>query len=85
MNNKKEKVNHPIHYGGEDNPMEVIKIIEHYELGFKLGNTIKYVLRANLKYPTLEGKIEDLKKAVWYLEREIKSLSNSVKSRKKAK
>ena len=55
-----EKVNHPDHYGGEDNPMEVIKIIEHYKLGFRTGNVVKYVLREGKK-----NGLEDLKKARW--------------------
>lgn len=65
-----ETVNHPAHYGGGDNPLEVIKIIEHYELGFALGNCVKYVLRAGKKGELLE----DLKKARWYLDREISRL-----------
>lgn len=60
-------VNHPSHYGG-DNPLEVINVIEHYELGFHLGNVVKYVLRAGKK----GNRKEDLEKALWYLEREIK-------------
>lgn len=63
-----ESVNHPNHYGGENNPLEVINIIEHYDLGFHLGNVVKYVLRAGKK----GNRKEDLKKALWYLEREIK-------------
>jgi hypothetical protein len=65
----KEMVNHPAHYGG-DNPMEVIKIIDHYKLPFSLGNTIKYVLRSDSK----GNKLEDLKKAAWYLQHEINKL-----------
>jgi hypothetical protein len=61
------KVNHPEHYGGEDNPYEAIKIIEHYNLGFHLGNLLKYILRAGKK----ENRLEDLKKGKWYLDREI--------------
>jgi hypothetical protein len=67
----KEMVNHPAHYGG-DNPMEVIKIIDHYKLPFSLGNTIKYVLRSDSK----GNKLEDLKKAAWYLQHEITKLEN---------
>jgi hypothetical protein len=62
------------HYGGNDNPHEPIKIIEYYDLSFHLGNVIKYILRAGYKYPTIKGKIEDLKKAIWYLGREIENL-----------
>jgi hypothetical protein len=67
----KDMVNHPAHYGG-DNPMEVIKIINHYNLGFELGNVAKYVLRSDKK----GNKLEDLKKAAWYLQHEIKKLEN---------
>ncbi len=39
----KEHVNHPTHYGGENNPYEAIKVIDAWELGFSLGNTVKYI------------------------------------------
>ena len=68
----KEQVNHPLHYGGEENPHEAIKVIEAYNLNFCIGNVIKYVLRAGKK----GSKIQDLKKARWYLEREIEKLKN---------
>lgn len=72
-NTKKEKnVDHPDHYGGEDNPYEVIKIIEAHNLGFHLGNTLKYMLRAGVKNE--ETELEDLKKGKWYLDRKIESL-----------
>ena len=60
-------VEHPAHYGGADNPYEAIKVIEAWGLGFNLGNTVKYVSRAGKKGDALE----DLKKAAWYLQREI--------------
>lgn len=62
-----EAVNHPKHYGGEDNPFEVIKIINHYDLNFELGNVLKYVLRADKK----GNRKQDLQKALWYLNHEI--------------
>ena len=62
-----EAVNHPAHYGGADNPYEAIKVIEAWDLGFCLGNTVKYISRAGKKGDV----IEDLKKARWYLDREI--------------
>lgn len=65
-----EKVNHPDHYKG--NRFEVIDIIEDYGLNFNLGNVIKYTLRAGKK----DDEITDLKKAVWYLEREIGRLED---------
>ena len=64
-----EKINHPAHYGGADNPYEAIKVIEAWELNFHLGNVVKYVSRAGRKDPATE--LEDLKKALWYLQREI--------------
>ena len=63
-------VDHPAHYGGEDNPYEAIKVIEAWELGFNLGNTLKYISRAGKKDATLQ----ELKKAAWYLAREISNL-----------
>ena len=61
-----EAVNHPQHYGGADNPYEAIKVIEAWALGFCLGNTVKYIARAGKK----DATIQDLKKALWYLDRE---------------
>jgi len=69
-NPKKELVNHPQHYGGKDNPYEAIKVIENWNLGFCLGNTIKYISRAGKKDDT----VQELEKALWYLKREIKTL-----------
>lgn len=66
-----DSVNHPSHYGGEASPYEAIKVIEAWGLGFCLGNTIKYISRAGVKSP---NPLEDLRKARWYLDREIKKL-----------
>lgn len=60
-----DQVNHPAHYQGSS--MEVIDIIEDFDLDFCLGNAVKYILRASKK-----GYWEqDLKKAIWYLERAV--------------
>lgn len=75
-----ENVNHPKHYGGENNPYEVIKVIEAWDLSFCLGNTVKYVARAGKKDP--KKKIEDLEKANWYLQREIETLKGNPKTAK---
>ena len=64
---KREAVNHPAHYGGGDNPYEAIKVIEAWDLGFHLGNTVKYISRSGKK----GDELEDLKKARWYLDRRI--------------
>jgi len=61
----REMVNHPDHYQGKK--MEVINVIEDYDLGFSLGNAIKYILRADAK----GNRKQDLKKAIWYIQREI--------------
>jgi hypothetical protein len=62
-------VDHPKHYNVGD--IEVIDAIEAWKLGFNLGNVVKYVARADYKSKPLE----DLKKAKWYLEREIERRS----------
>jgi uncharacterized protein DUF3310 len=63
-------VNHPAHYGGADNPYEVIKVIDAWQLDFSLGNAVKYIARARHK----DSEIEDLKKSRWYLDHAIKKL-----------
>lgn len=60
-------VEHPSHYNS--GKIEVIDFIEDQQLGFSLGNAIKYIARAGKKDPA--KTIEDLKKAQWYLTREI--------------
>lgn len=62
-----DAVDHPAHYGGEDDLYEAIKVIEAWDLGFHLGNAVKYVARAGRKGDALT----DLCKARWYLDREI--------------
>jgi hypothetical protein len=66
---KKESVIHPSHYGGKDNPYEAIKVIEAWDIGFNLGNTLKYISRAGKK----DNIIQDLEKALFYLDREIQN------------
>lgn len=70
-----EAVEHPSHYGGEESTYEAIKVIEAWDLGFCLGNTIKYISRAGKKDANKE--IEDLEKALWYLQREIANRKTS--------
>lgn len=67
-----EAVDHPAHYGGAENTYEAIKVIEAWDLGFNLGNTVKYISRAGKKDSA--KTLEDLKKARWYLDREIQKL-----------
>lgn len=61
-----ESVNHPVHYMSECG-IEVIDVIEAFNLNFNLGNVIKYVIRADRK----GNAKEDLEKAMWYLSREL--------------
>jgi hypothetical protein len=56
----------PPHYVGAGG-LEAIAVIEAFELGFHLGNALKYILRAGRK----GDRLTDLKKARWYLDREI--------------
>jgi len=70
----KEQVNHPKHYGGEDNTYEAIKVIDAWDLNFSLGNTVKYISRAGKK--DKQKEIEDLEKALWYLEHHINTLKD---------
>ena len=71
----KEAVNHPAHYGGADNPYEVIKVLYAWKLdtNFCLGNVVKYIVRHEHK----NSALEDLKKARWYLDEHIKHLEHS--------
>ena len=65
--NVRDNVNHPSHY--TSGKIEVIDFIEDKELGFHLGNAVKYISRAGRKNP--DKIVEDLQKAVWYINREI--------------
>ena len=69
---QKETVNHPSHY---NQGIEAIDVIESWGLNFSLGNAIKYILRA----PHKGKELEDLNKAKWYIEREIKRLEDIAK------
>lgn len=67
--NAKDMVNHPPHYKSHPSGVECISITEH--MNFCLGNAVKHIWRADEKGSSLE----DLKKAVWYLNREIQKRS----------
>lgn len=62
-------VNHPKHYTSHPSGIECIQVTEHFN--FNVGNAIKYCWRAGEK----GNYIEDLQKAVWYLNREIARVS----------
>lgn len=77
LNSKDENydsVHRPKHYQSKDGSIEVIQIIEQFELNYRLGNVCKYILRANNKHETPR---EDAFKALWYLCREIKAQGHS--------
>lgn len=61
-----DPVEHPKHYTSHPSGIECIQITEH--MGFNLGNAMKYIWRADLKH---DDATEDLRKAKWYIEREI--------------
>lgn len=73
-NEIEKMVNHPQHYGGENNPYEVIKVIEALEMDFHIGNTFKYIIRAGKK--ETDKELQDLKKALWYLQRKIELIES---------
>lgn len=62
-----DMVNHPPHYKAHPSGVECIEITEH--MGFCVGNAMKYLWRADEKHD--DGGLEDLKKAAWYIQREI--------------
>jgi len=64
-----DPVNKPTHYLSHPSGVECIQVTEH--MNFNLGNAVKYIWRAGLKSPSA---IEDLKKAAWYVNREIERL-----------
>jgi hypothetical protein len=65
-----DMVNHPKHYNVEG--YEVIDIIRAFGLNFAMGNVLKYILRADRK----GNRLQDLKKAAWYLQNEIDKTEN---------
>lgn len=65
---RRDMVNRPPHYTQHPSGVECIEITEH--MGFCLGNAVKYLWRADLK----NNAVEDLKKARWYIDREIQRL-----------
>jgi hypothetical protein len=72
-------INHPSHYN--KGKFEVIDVIEDWELGFHLGNTVKYVARS----PHKKKPLEDLKKAAWYLSRYIAKVEKLAKRSRRKK
>lgn len=73
-----DNVNRPAHY--TDSKIEVIDYIEDKKLGFCLGNAVKYISRAGKKKDSgrsvIDKEIEDLQKAIWYINRRIYELQD---------
>ena len=66
-----DEINNPSHYTNHPSGIECIQITEH--MNFCIGNAIKYLWRADLKHG--DGGITDLRKAQWYIERELERRS----------
>lgn len=81
-NKKENKVEHPSHYTWlkDKCDIEVIDITRH--LDFDKGNAVKYILRSGYKkeqgYTAKQKEIEDIKKAIWYLNDKLKMLENGI-------
>lgn len=78
---RQDIISHPSHYNS--GKIEVIEAIEDWKLGYHRGNAIKYIARAGRKNPDKE--IEDLQKALWYINREIVRLEAFKKGEPPAK
>ncbi len=63
-----DPVNHPSHYRASG--LEAIEVIEAFDLNYRRGNALKYLLRAGRK----DNEIQDLEKSIWYLQRELAAL-----------
>ena len=65
-----DTVNHPKHYTSHPSGIECIQVTQHYD--FCIGNAIKYLWRAGIK--NQDATVEDLKKAIWYINKKIEML-----------
>jgi hypothetical protein len=75
-----EQIDHPLHYGGKDNPYEAIRVIRAwgYDKNFCIGSALKYLARSGKKPG--EPAIRDLEKCIWYLQDEVKAMKEREKS-----
>ena len=73
---KHDNVNNPKHYNSHPSGVECIQVTEH--MTFNLGNVVKYLWRTEHK-----NGLEDLKKAQWYLNREVERIENVRKTKSK--
>ena len=70
-----DEVNHPAHYTAYEG-VEVIQLTE--QMNFNRGNAVKYIARAGLK--SYDTEIQDLKKALWYIQREINRMEAKLRT-----
>ena len=70
-----DEVNHPAHYTAYEG-LEVIQLTE--QMNFNRGNAVKYIARAGLK--SYDTEIQDLKKALWYIQREINRMEAKLRT-----
>ena len=79
-----DKIN-PAHHQNRGDDLQVIDVIEQFNLNFHRGNVVKYTIRAGRKdeigYENLEKAIEDLTKAKWYLDRQIEEYKNLMENK----
>lgn len=68
-----ENVNHPAHYNSDPSGVECIEVVRHRT--FNVGAAMKYLWRNGLK--DVDAQVEDLRKAVWHIEDEIKRLGGT--------
>jgi len=73
-----DSVNHPGHYN-QIQGVECIDVVE--QMNFNRGNAIKYIWRAGSKGSTLAEEVEDLRKAIWYIRREIERIERDAHAR----
>ena len=77
---EQDKVNHPKHYTSHPSGVECIEVTQHYN--FCIGNAIKYLWRADIKnevgYNAIAKEIEDLEKAIWYINKHISNIKSGV-------
>jgi hypothetical protein len=78
MADDNDSVNHPSHYTSHPSGIECITVVEH--LTFNVGNAVKYLWRAGLKGGDRQKHLEDLKKAHWYVGREIERLTRTLET-----
>ena len=84
-------VNNPNHYNtrkelvlqNEKIGLQAIDVIDHFGFCFNIGNAFKYMARAGRKDSTLKGELEDLEKAIWYMNNRLRLVKQSINRNEK--